>query len=507
MKRTVTAFLLALTCVHSSAQTEYLRTVTQQPTFASNVCGSESGGAFVITSGTQDFQPLLLKLDAQGDTLWVKHPFQMLAALGQNLHLHDGHLIAVGQGRVYKLTLDGEVVWNRSIDTDEISTDNGDWVSTVLADGSVAVCRTAINWDNVNPLISNHYRPIVVLLSSDGDLLWTAEHRFETSRRVHSIASDGSGSLWMGGWGLMMRISEATGALIEAFDVPSEYSSTYFDIRLTAVTPLPDGVRFWGVINNGPFDGEQSIATFSVSSEGTMSEWDYFGNAGAGILTANTHVVRRTDGSFILSSGRTLMELTAELGVSAATRMDLTAGGGAVISLGLTNDEEIPLVVGTVGSQASIRAFMASTDADSYSLCEFNWLSLTQVAGGIPELTEETSTVSPLGTISISLPFPFPPPPLMAISEPCISVGVEAVQGTGGYSVHPNPAHSSITVNTGSLSGNGTATITDMSGRTVRSLNLSSSDTPIDISDLRSGMYVLHFSDEKSTGAVRFVKE
>lgn len=73
------------------------------------------------------------------------------------------------------------------------------------------------------------------------------------------------------------------------------------------------------------------------------------------------------------------------------------------------------------------------------------------------------------------------------------------------FSLLPNPAHTSITLSTESLSA--TATITDMSGRTVRRLSLSSSQTAIDIADLRSGMYVLHFSDEKSTGTVRFVKE
>lgn len=99
-----------------------------------------------------------------------------------------------------------------------------------------------------------------------------------------------------------------------------------------------------------------------------------------------------------------------------------------------------------------------------------------------------------------------------------ISAGAAYVSGTGGslgltdqtmvpIHLHPNPASSSITLNTGSLNGNGTATITDMSGRAVSRLSLSSPQTAIDISDLRAGMYLLHFSDERSSGTVRFLKQ
>ena len=87
----------------------------------------------------------------------------------------------------------------------------------------------------------------------------------------------------------------------------------------------------------------------------------------------------------------------------------------------------------------------------------------------------------------------------------CLTVSVESMAWTE-WAVYPNPASSSIILSAGSLSGNATATITDMAGRVVSSRSLTSSQTAIDIADLRSGLYVLHFSDEKGAGTVRFVK-
>jgi len=88
-----------------------------------------------------------------------------------------------------------------------------------------------------------------------------------------------------------------------------------------------------------------------------------------------------------------------------------------------------------------------------------------------------------------------------------LETSIENERQSSPLQTHPNPASSSITIVTDGLVGTGTATILDMSGRAVRSLSLSSSQTAIDISDLRSGMYLLHFSDERNTGTVRLVKQ
>lgn len=497
----MTLFLLIFTCLRAAAQTEYIGSAIQSG--GTSICASESGGAYMVLARNQDVQPPLVKLNVVGDTLWVKFPFQMMPATGNNVHLGDDHLIVVGQGRIYKITFDGDIIWKRAFTEDDL-TDSGNWISTVLADGSVVVCRTTINPNN--SIVPDHYRPILLRVSSEGDLLWTAEHLLEGQQRFYSIASDGNGTLHLGGRGVLMSVSESTGELEAAYTVPGEFGGTN-TVYLTPVHPQPDGARYWGAVTSGPLGGFPAIATFFLDNEGNPSPWEYYGIEQGGTFTAQVNAVLRQDGSRVISSGKVLMVIDADGELISASTLDLPPLGANIVTLGLASDGLSMLMTGTVGTQQSPNTFYAHTIPEISSLCEFNAFNLTRVTGNVPDLTPQTTAYATLGGLLDFPVFPFPPPALLTLGDPCMSVGVESAPAHSGYSVHPNPAHTTITLNTETLSQGTVATVIDRMGRVVGSLDLAHPRTTMDVSHLSAGIYMLHFHDHEGARSVQFMKE
>lgn len=74
------------------------------------------------------------------------------------------------------------------------------------------------------------------------------------------------------------------------------------------------------------------------------------------------------------------------------------------------------------------------------------------------------------------------------------------------FSVYPNPAGNRVTI--AGLEGAHTLQVRDMTGRIIRTIDMNATSTTLDISDLHSGMYLLHATDAMGyTTTQRFIKE
>ncbi|MCF6131693.1 T9SS type A sorting domain-containing protein [Flavobacterium wongokense] len=87
------------------------------------------------------------------------------------------------------------------------------------------------------------------------------------------------------------------------------------------------------------------------------------------------------------------------------------------------------------------------------------------------------------------------------------ALGTEDPQNQLNVSVYPNPTAQFL--NIGRLPGTnkGDFTIADMNGKTVKQLHNFSTETPIDVSDLASGTYLLVLKSEGKTFRNKFIKK
>lgn len=96
----------------------------------------------------------------------------------------------------------------------------------------------------------------------------------------------------------------------------------------------------------------------------------------------------------------------------------------------------------------------------------------------------------------------------LAVTE-ALATGVEEELTADNISIYPNPATDQITINAIAGMQQADVTVTDLSGRTVRTINGASFDQNqiIDLAGLPKGMYVLRISSEKGNVTKKFVKE
>lgn len=75
-------------------------------------------------------------------------------------------------------------------------------------------------------------------------------------------------------------------------------------------------------------------------------------------------------------------------------------------------------------------------------------------------------------------------------------------------SVYPNPAQKVINIQTSGLTnGNVVATITDMSGRAIKSVSMSEANQNIDISQLNTGIYYIVVKDAHQSKTIKLMKQ
>jgi hypothetical protein len=84
-------------------------------------------------------------------------------------------------------------------------------------------------------------------------------------------------------------------------------------------------------------------------------------------------------------------------------------------------------------------------------------------------------------------------------------LSVNNINNDNSIQVYPNPARDAVTVKTSSKSG--TVTLTDIAGRTLKTITLNSEETTVDISNLNTGIYLMKYSDGHSSQTIKITKE
>ena len=75
------------------------------------------------------------------------------------------------------------------------------------------------------------------------------------------------------------------------------------------------------------------------------------------------------------------------------------------------------------------------------------------------------------------------------------------------FSIYPNPATSTLTLDRNGLTDKGILYILDLSGKEIFSMNISASSNSIPVSSLKSGMYFIRYQDKDRIWNSKFVKE
>ncbi len=75
------------------------------------------------------------------------------------------------------------------------------------------------------------------------------------------------------------------------------------------------------------------------------------------------------------------------------------------------------------------------------------------------------------------------------------------------FSIYPNPAANTLTLDRNGLTDKGTLCILDLSGKEIFIINISASNNIIPVSSLKSGMYFIRYQDKDRTWNSKFVKE
>lgn len=85
-------------------------------------------------------------------------------------------------------------------------------------------------------------------------------------------------------------------------------------------------------------------------------------------------------------------------------------------------------------------------------------------------------------------------------------VGIDDVQGSIQASAYPNPTSGEFVFSVHDRS-NGLLTVTDISGREIKKIDVVSEKTSVSLSDVPSGVYVLKYASDNFAGSYRIVKQ
>ena len=72
---------------------------------------------------------------------------------------------------------------------------------------------------------------------------------------------------------------------------------------------------------------------------------------------------------------------------------------------------------------------------------------------------------------------------------------------------YPNPATDKINISTTNRTEGAIATLTDVSGRIVRTIDINNDNTEVNVADLGSGIYLLQYKDAKTSKSIKLIKE
>ncbi len=88
------------------------------------------------------------------------------------------------------------------------------------------------------------------------------------------------------------------------------------------------------------------------------------------------------------------------------------------------------------------------------------------------------------------------------------TTGVDDVNGNIGIAAYPNPVKQTVTLNLSHKPvGKGVVTITDVTGKTVFTTEITDVKSSLEIGNVPSGMYLLKYVDEQSSGVIKLTKE
>jgi hypothetical protein len=84
---------------------------------------------------------------------------------------------------------------------------------------------------------------------------------------------------------------------------------------------------------------------------------------------------------------------------------------------------------------------------------------------------------------------------------------VSTVDNNTGIEAYPNPAHNTVTVRVNGASANGKIQLTDLTGRILKTTDVKTAETILDISHLSPGMYMIKYMDEAGSRTVKITRQ
>lgn len=128
-------------------------------------------------------------------------------------------------------------------------------------------------------------------------------------------------------------------------------------------------------------------------------------------------------------------------------------------------------------------------------------ISGTSATAGTYDITISiTANVDP--GIGFTVPVPYEFTGYKVIVDPVAGISVLSVDGV---TIFPNPANDVLYMH--GLTGVSTVAVVSLNGQVVKTMDVTGAQGEINISDLTSGVYMVHFSSAEGTSIQKFVKK
>lgn len=481
---------------------------TPRPEYA-NVVEQTSDGGYIVAGNTQYYTPggqayFLIKLDANGDTLWTRAynsgGFDQLEDAQQT---SDGGYILVGHTIdqndqdiwIVKTTSNGTVSWLQ-----RYGGTAAEWAKAVqqTSDGGYVVAGSYASGPGICGGIllkltatgglswAKHYTlstPDIVdmravMETSTGDLVFAAALEWYTTANPATelcvVKTDASGNiLWAKTYGGNSRVVP--------FSILEAASGDYVVLgwRLDMTTGGTDDIWLLRMNTGGILAWSEAYET---SLSGAIYGYDIQEDASGNFFVCGLHATSSGNyNSFLFRiNGTGSLQWTILYGLeSGLSGLDLTTDGGCIMSGSMWNAH-------APGDSASI--YIVKTDANGMTGCNEQTITLAQYGVPTAVATIAATLVPGSGTLGSTTSIYSGG----ATVIPICPVSVGEIPGGTTVSVFPNPFTENVTLDFGSTFSPNDAQLilTDLSGREVYRMPVTSSQVIIPRNDLASGVYI-----------------
>ena len=458
-----------------------------------------------IIAGEEDNVALVFKIDSTGSILWGKNfgshsneSFNSIITTRDSCYVIAGKIFNTVDSTsdifCVKINSNGDTIWTKEIDMG-----NDDYALSVQQ----TFDNGFILAGNSDQYSTAQYRPAVVKLDANGNLMWGNTYSIPNfniyANSVKQIPD--SGYVVIGYLDSLPTYDRRTFLIklntagniswTKKQMAPSNYSS-----GLDVITTTDGLICYLGTDNNYCTIMKTDFSGNVIWSKKYNVNISFLGNSGLKLQNISNN-------EYIFNSGFALTKIDTA-GIPLWTKY----GSPVTINDFIQNQDKGFIIIGIPGIIVKTFGYINILKTDSsgqtgVSPCQLSNYISTYSSFSI-NLDSVTSTSAPTAVAVPSHPI-IANATLTILGNGCVIGGIkESKDDKIALQVFPNPATDNISIE---ILQNATLDIIDIQGRLILKQPLQQGKTDINISGLAQGIYILKLSNENTTETTRFIKE